>query len=87
MVRGLEPLHEPGEGVDEPLGLPVGLVEDKADEGEEPDVRLGVAVRLPHLPLVLLLELPPPLLHHRGIEVQLPSPHESLIVAVSVPVC
>ena len=85
VVRCLQPLHEPGEEVYEPLRLPVGLVEEQTDEGEEPDVRFRVAVGFPDLPFVLLLQLPLPLLHHGGVEVEFPPSDESLVVAVPVP--
>ena len=54
------------EGVDEPLRLPVGVVEEEPDEGEAPDVRLRVAVGLPDLTVVGLPQFPPPPLGGRG---------------------
>ena len=68
----------------ETLRLPVGLVEEEPDEGDEPDVRLGIVVWFPDLPFVLLLELPLPLLHHGGVEVELPPSDEGLVVAVPI---
>ena len=54
------------EGVDEPLRLPVGVVEEEPDEGEAPDVRFRVAVGLPDLTVVGLPQFPPPPLGGRG---------------------
>jgi hypothetical protein len=69
----------------EPLGLPLGHVEEEPDERKEPDVRLGIVIGLSDLPIVLLLQLHVSLLDDGRVELKLSPPDQRLVVAVPVP--
>ncbi len=60
VVWNLQPPHVLGEEVDEFPCLPVGLVEEQPDEGEEPDVGFWIAVGLANLPIISRILCDPP---------------------------
>ena len=71
--------------MNEPLGFPLWHVEKQSDECEEPDVGLRVVKRFSNLSVIDLLQISVPFVDNRGVEFQLSSPDQSLVVAVPIP--